>query len=64
MKFNTNIHDAQRINPSDFDDPLASPIAAPIGQRFYLCLLISTPNLWIATKFCAGIHGPHSINPK
>ncbi len=42
MKFDTCVHGAQRMNPTDFSDPLAFPRAPPWG--LHLCIWVKCPN--------------------
>ncbi len=41
LKFCTDIHGAQRINPNDFGDPLTFPLAPPAGITYHLSCKIS-----------------------
>ncbi len=41
MKFGTDIHGVQKINFTDFGDPLTFPVATPAGQSFHLLCEIS-----------------------
>ncbi len=36
MKFGSNIHGPQMMNPPNFSDPLTFPLAPPTGQSFDL----------------------------
>ncbi len=36
MKFGTDIHRAQKVNPNDFGDPLTFHLAPSSGQNFSL----------------------------
>lgn len=36
MKFGAHIHVPQRMNPTDFSDPLTFPSSATIGFKFVL----------------------------
>ncbi len=62
MKFCTDIHGPQRINPSDFGDLLAFSFVPPwvdIGGVEWNVLTIVR---WIAMTFCTGIDGPLRMN--
>ncbi len=42
MKIDTDIHDAQRINPNDWNGPLVSPAALPISPIYVSMLTCQT----------------------
>ncbi len=41
IKFCTDVHGSQRMNPTDFGDPLTFSLAPPAGQSFHLSCEIS-----------------------
>ncbi len=57
MKFGTDIHGAQRMNSSDFGDPLTFPVAPSAGQSFTLICEISQHPLDSLSSYLVDIHG-------
>ncbi len=63
-KFDTDIHGPQRMNPTDFGDPLTFPVLPPASQSFHSsCENIWTSAGWILTKILADIHGSQAMCP-
>lgn len=59
MKFHTDIHGIQRINPTDFDFSLRTTVRL----KFVFVTQISS-QLWDGLLiFCSNIHGPQRIHP-
>ena len=59
MKFRTDIHGIQRINPTDFDFSLRTTVRL----KFVFVTQISS-QLWDGLLiFCSNIHGPQRIHP-
>lgn len=56
MQCCTDIHGAQRINPTDL-----SSIVPPSGQNTMREITMST--WWIGTELCADIHGSQMMHP-
>ncbi len=46
MKFCTNIHDPQRMNPNDFGDPVTFTLVPP--EHCHFCFLVTCfDNCWV-----------------
>ncbi len=58
MKFHTDIHSPQRMNPTDFGDPLSFPLAPPWG--WYLCYSVKCLNNYQMDchEMCTDIYAP------
>lgn len=62
IKFCTDIHGFQRLNPPDFCDHLTFPLASPAGWHF--CLIVKHLNrFWMYCNKILFIHGPQGLNP-
>lgn len=59
IKFCTNIHHPQRINPTDYSDFMSLHVA-PLDLQFHFSSEISTR--WTGTDFGTDIHSPLSMN--
>ena len=60
MKFSTDIRGPQRINPTDFSDPLTLPLMPPAGLHFLVAVLTTVE--WIAMKFGTGLYDAQRMN--
>lgn len=57
MKLDAGIHDAQRMNPQNFSNPLTFPVAPQAGQSFYIFCIY-----WTGKKVSADNYHPAKVN--
>ncbi len=64
IRFGTDIHGAQMVNPHDVGDPLTCPLMPPAGQSFHLSSKIYQHLIdGMAQKWAQNIHGSQMMNP-